>query len=389
VHGRAGDLVSEDLDDHLRLNPHAGLNIALDARGLPLTNVWLAALSHLAPLGVAQAGSDLGDGRKDVALGVVGGHEECANTERGPPSPAVDVADDDAVNGILEVARLRTLELDPVVVAGPGLVGRVGPFGDDALQAALDGIIEHLEQLLRFAGRMGFGDKDGIPRFDRIFEHGVPLGVRSLHDTLALGVEDVEGEKPQGQLGSGLLDAVFASPPDGLLEWHIFIGERIIRDRLTLEDRRADDDLAPRGLGDLGEGGGHVLEVAGEDLDVVTGLVHLAPETVILPLDRRPPELRNDRLRARQPLGERGAHGVADADAEAVYRLYAALPQRLSYEPEVGGLVVRALEPLPEALVTGPGEGERVEHGRIAHSQAHPPQGYATQVIARQRIELP
>jgi hypothetical protein len=75
--------------------------------------------------------------------------------------------------------------------------------------------------------------------------------------------------------------------------------------------------------------------------------VHLAPETVVLPLDRYPPELRDDRLRARQPLGERRAHGVADADAEALYRLYAALPQRLPHEPKVGGLVIRALEPLP------------------------------------------
>src|SRR5215208_2855211 len=376
MHGRAGDLVGEHLDDHPRLDPHAGLYVALDARGLPLTDVRLAALSHLAPLDVAQAGTDFGDGREDVALGVVGGYEECAHAERGPPSPAVDVADDYAVNGILQVARLCAFELDPVVVASPGLVERVRPFGDDALQPVLDGIIEHFEQLLRFAGCVGFGDEDGISLFNRIFEHGMPLGVGSLHDTLAVGVEDVEGEKPQGQLGRGLLDAVLASPPDGLLERQIFVGERIVRERFTLEDRRA-DDLAPRALGDLGEGDGHVLEVAGEDLDVVTGLVHLAPETVVLPLDHRPPELRDDRLRARQPLGERRAHGVADADAEAIYRHYAAFPQRLSYEPKVGGLVVRALEPLPEALVADPGEGERVEHGRVAHAQAHPAQRYA------------
>src|SRR5215216_532701 len=81
------------------------------------------ALSHLAPLGVAQTGPDLGDGREDVALRVVGGNEECAHAERGSPTPAVDVADDDPVNGILEVARLCALELDPVVVARPSLVG--------------------------------------------------------------------------------------------------------------------------------------------------------------------------------------------------------------------------------------------------------------------------
>jgi hypothetical protein len=108
-------------------------SILLSTRAGFLSLMYGSQRSHLAPLGVAQAGSDLGDGRKDVALGVVGGHEKCANTERGPPSPAVDVADDDAVNGILEVGRLHTLELDPVVVARPGLVGRVGPFGDDAL----------------------------------------------------------------------------------------------------------------------------------------------------------------------------------------------------------------------------------------------------------------
>src|SRR5919112_2205168 len=123
MHGRAGDLVSEHLDDHLRLNPHAGLYVALDASRFPIANVRLAALSHLAPLAVAQAGPDLGDGREDVALRVVDGKEECAHAERGPPAPAVDVADDDAVNGILEVARLCALELDPIVVARPSLVG--------------------------------------------------------------------------------------------------------------------------------------------------------------------------------------------------------------------------------------------------------------------------
>src|ERR671911_1729715 len=97
-----GDLVSEHLDDHLRLNPHAGLYVALDARRLPLTDVRFAALSHLAPLDVAQAGTDFGDGREDVALRVVGSNEECAHAERGPPTPAVDVADDDAVNSVLE-----------------------------------------------------------------------------------------------------------------------------------------------------------------------------------------------------------------------------------------------------------------------------------------------
>ena len=67
---------------------------------------------------------DLGYGREDVALRVVGGNE-CAHAEHGPPSPAVDVADDDPVNGILEVARLCALELDPVVVAPqPGMVSR-------------------------------------------------------------------------------------------------------------------------------------------------------------------------------------------------------------------------------------------------------------------------
>jgi hypothetical protein len=123
MHGRAGDLVSEHLDDHLRLNPHAGLYVALDASRFPLANVRLAALSHLAPLGVAQAGTDLSDGREDVTLGIVGGYEECAHAERGSASPAVDVADDDAVHSILEVARLGTLELNPVVVARSGLVG--------------------------------------------------------------------------------------------------------------------------------------------------------------------------------------------------------------------------------------------------------------------------
>ena len=110
----------------------------------------------------------------------------------------------------------------------------------------LDGIIKHLEQLLRFAARVGFGDEDGIPRFNRMFEDGVPLGVGSLHDSLAIGVEDVEGEEPQGQLGRGLLNAVLASPPDGLLERKIFVGERVVRERLALEDCRAGDDLPPR-----------------------------------------------------------------------------------------------------------------------------------------------
>src|SRR5215207_10762699 len=41
VHGRAGDLVGEHLDDHLRLDPHAGLYVALDTRRLPLADIRL------------------------------------------------------------------------------------------------------------------------------------------------------------------------------------------------------------------------------------------------------------------------------------------------------------------------------------------------------------
>ena len=48
---------------------------------------------------------------------------------------------------------------------------------------------------------------------------------------------------------------MLASPPDGLLERQIFVGERVIRERLALEDRRAGDDLPPRALDDLGEEG--------------------------------------------------------------------------------------------------------------------------------------
>src|SRR3712207_1399444 len=123
VHGRAGDLVGEHLDDHLWLDPHARLYVALNPRGLRLANVRLAALPHLAPLQVAQASTDLSDAREDIAFGVVGSHKERAHAECGPPSPAVEVADDYAVYGILEVARLRTLELNPIVVARSGLVG--------------------------------------------------------------------------------------------------------------------------------------------------------------------------------------------------------------------------------------------------------------------------
>jgi hypothetical protein len=69
---------------------------------------------------------------------------------------------------------------------------------------------------------------------DHIFEHGVPLGVRPLHDALAVGVEYVEGEIAL-QLGRGLLDAVLASPLDGLLERQVLVRERVIRERLALE----------------------------------------------------------------------------------------------------------------------------------------------------------
>src|SRR5919202_1622434 len=111
-------------------------------------------------------------------------------------------------------------------------------------------------------------------------------------------------------------------------------------------------------------------------------------KTAVLATTCRPPQLRDDRLRVRQPLSERGTHGVADPDAEGVYSLYTSLPKRPSHQPEVGSLVVGALKPLPEALVADPGEGERVEHGRVAHPQAHPAQGYAAQIVARLRVEF-
>src|SRR5918911_3022753 len=53
MYRRAGDLIGEHLDDHLRLDPHAGVYVAHDACWLPLADERLAALPHLAPLSVA------------------------------------------------------------------------------------------------------------------------------------------------------------------------------------------------------------------------------------------------------------------------------------------------------------------------------------------------
>ena len=152
-------------------------------------------------------------------------------------------------------------------------------------------------------------------------QHRGPLGGRPVEHVLAVGVQDVEevrrqrGRRPRGRHVDPGRD-----PAAGLLE-RPRPAVRPQRDRLAVEHQLAHRQRQRR-LDHLGHPVGDVVQAAGEDRDVGARPVHLHPDAVELPLDRRRAPAGRARRRRRSPSrrasaapGGRPAAGTRPAPA--------------------------------------------------------------------------
>ena len=127
----------------------------------------------------------------------------------------------------MQASAADAFELHPAVVAAARPVGRVEPFGDNALQAVLDGTVEERREFPGFVDDLYRGHDDDLTRNHQPFKPLTPHLVSERRDVLTVHVQHVEREEPERQRLRRGLDAVFAPPPDRLLKRQVLVGERL------------------------------------------------------------------------------------------------------------------------------------------------------------------
>ena len=157
---------------------------------------------------------------------VVDADQQGADPEPDPLAAAEEVAEHDTVDRVFERPARVPLQLDPVEVARARLIRRVDAFDDQALQAALERVLEELIQPLRVVDdHARSGCRTSVPR-TVVIRRLDALVERSIEQRLAVAVHDVEDHGLDRQLGLQLADAVLAAPARRLLEGQKFFGQR-------------------------------------------------------------------------------------------------------------------------------------------------------------------
>ncbi len=140
--GRARDLVGQYLDDDLRLNPHARLDQRGDAGRRVIDFQPLGALPDTAPLFIAQPRADFGHRDEQVPFRIIDPHQKGTRSEGRALATAKEVAQQDAVDGIIQGSGRVPLELHPVEISRARLVATFQLLHHQALQPLADGVIK-------------------------------------------------------------------------------------------------------------------------------------------------------------------------------------------------------------------------------------------------------
>src|SRR5215813_14845215 len=132
----AGDLVSQDLNHDLRLEPYVRDENRIHPSRLVADLQPVHPLVNLSPSLVGKAGAQFADGHELISIAVVHAGEKGSRAKLRPLALAAVVAEQDNVDGVGQLTARVPLQLHPVEVPRAGLVGRVKAFGHDPLQAA-------------------------------------------------------------------------------------------------------------------------------------------------------------------------------------------------------------------------------------------------------------
>ncbi len=145
------DLVRQYLDHYRRLQPGVrDENRVHPCRFLRDLEARESRI-HLTPALVRKTGSELCDGPELILVAVVDAGEQSASSELRALAFAPVEAEQDDVDGVVELAAGVPLQLHPVEVARARLIGRVKALGHDPLEALADEVEqfagEHLNRI--------------------------------------------------------------------------------------------------------------------------------------------------------------------------------------------------------------------------------------------------
>ena len=285
----------------------------------------LGAHVHHVPLAVRLAGEQLlglaGEHLVGHALEGLAQHHEAARgrvaraqVEVAEPALAAAAAplggEDHQVQGV------GGLELEPAAAAAAGLVGGLEGLGDQALVAPLQGLLEEgLGGVLVLELGAGHPQVAG----DQVREGAPALGSRPVDPVLAAGVEHVEEERGQGELGAQGSDVeAAAEAAHGDLEG-VGASLRVQGEHLAVQHELRLGQ-GQRGLDQLGDRGGHLVQLAREHADLVAAAVDLDPGAVELPLEGGAAQLAEGGGGALGAAGQHGLDRPQELHAEAAER---------------------------------------------------------------------
>jgi hypothetical protein len=235
--GRARDLVGQYLDDELLLDPHARLDQRGDA-GWPVIDFQFpGALPDTAPLLITQPRADFGHRDEQISLGIIQPHQQGTRPERRALATAIEVAQQDAVEGIIQGSSRVPLELHLVEISRAGFVAALSLFHHQDFQSLADGVIKEEHERVGIPHGVAGGEHEGVGRLVHALRENLQaFHQRGIQQRCPVFLKDVKGEGLQRELLGQSLDLVLAPPAGRFLKGQEFLGGGVVGQGLRVQN---------------------------------------------------------------------------------------------------------------------------------------------------------
>src|SRR2546427_595365 len=380
VHRAHRELCASDFEDRGRFEPNVGFEFRVHARGLSVSLRGFQFFRQGEQGLVVEARPELARRSEEILLIVVRGHQK-RSVRAGAFPTACERADDHEIDRVAQRGAVFPLELDPLVSPRARIIRRVERFRHEAFASRLEGLVEERLGLLHVVRHSDGRVADPLDGLDDRFEGLAPLRVRPRGQVVLSAEEAVEGKQGDREfLRHSLHFRLPSSAPAHLLKREELARIRVDRHGLTLHDHRAIPDRVPETLDDLGELDGDVLEMAGEELDLVRRDVGLHAQSIVLVFEGGSPDSLEDRLERLEPFREHRADRTEELQVDLIEAIDALRCEDPRDFPEVGRHIVCPLDSRPIGLGREGGR-ECVDDRHVRDAEAHLSDHHADDVL--------